>query len=703
MAWQRQARIVVAAVGIATVAAVYLTLGERRRATTRITGSQLAAKVVAESTNADLENFKGLDSKYRVHAARLTSYEDGSSRGSDVKIETADREGRAFVVTARQSFVTKGNADIQLTQSVNLRENDGFGLQTEEAVFNQSSGMARADGAVAFGKGRMTGSGVGVTYDEHADVLVVRDRAVIDLAAMGDQPATSFKGSTATLDRVAHLLTVGGDVRVTHGEQIITTSRAVAHLTDGDDHIKFVELRDGSRVEGGLGNVAAMTAQDMDLDYAEDGQTIQHATLRGGGSITMTAAAGKSGRRMDGDTLEIALRADQTLDRLTGNGGVAMTIPAVDGAPQRTVRGQTVDAKSGPDGALTAAHFAGDVEFTEASGEGGMRKATSRILDLEMRDDAVSQAVFTDGARFSDGDLTATAREAQYDPDGGRLRLRKTDERGNPPSVADARVSIEGASVDIELDARKISAKGHIRSTLNATSGSGRGGKDTDADTRLPGLLQQDTPAQLTAEEVEYVGETGLALYSGEASLAQGETIIRAATIELQEKLGDLTARGGVTSKIVMGSDVSSGVASELHYVDKDRTITYLSPRAAAGADPVPPAHVQGAQGDLRARVVQIFLESQASTLQRLRADDDVVSTVDKRIVRGRRLTYTAKDESYAVEGSSSRPVVLQQAVQGGCQELKGLNLTFFKSTDTMNIDGRAVSWTLSRKLPSCQ
>jgi hypothetical protein len=145
---------------------------------------------------------------------------------------------------------------------------------------------------------------------------------------------------------------------------------------------------------------------------------------------------------MDGEALEIALRPNQTLDRLTGRDGVVMTIPPANGAPARTVQGRTVDASAGDDGSLTSAKFAGGVVFTERTGAGGDRTAKASVLDLAMKDDAVSSAVFTDHATFTDGDLTAASREARYEPAAGKLHLRQRDEGRTPPQVADDRVSI---------------------------------------------------------------------------------------------------------------------------------------------------------------------------------------------------------------------------------------------------------------------
>jgi len=703
MVWQRHARAVVALIGIGTAAGVYLTFGERRHASRRLEGAQLPPQVTVESTNAELERVAGIDPKYRVRADRLTTYDDGSTRGVGVTIEAPNRDGRHFVVSARESYVAKGNSDIELTESIDLREDDGFGLKTDKATFNQGTGIARAAGEVAFGKGRMTGSGTGVTYDEHADVLHVTDRARVDLTAQGSAAAVTFRGQSATLDRVSHLLTVAGNVLVTHGEQQIDASMATAHLSDTDDRILFVELRDGARVAGGLGSVASMNGREMDLDYAEDGQTIRHAVLRTQSQITMTASGGAMGRRLEGERLEIALRPDQSLENVTGSGGVTMNIPGADGSPSRIVRGGTLDAKAGADGSLTSARFVENVSFEEDAAEGSKRTARSGVLDLAMTGSGVSGATFTERVTFSDGDLQATSREAQYEPAAGRLRLRRGDDRGAAPRVWDTRVDVEAESIDIELDARGITAKGRVRSTLTAASGSGAARKGTEGDTHLPGLLQQNKPATITADALKYDGEKGAAEYSGHTWLSQDETDVQAEWLDLQQKRGDLTARGAVRSTIVIDGDVSRGEASELQYEDARRTITYKSRQSGKAGDSQPPAHVNGPQGDLRARTIWLVLAKAESKLETLEAEDDVVSRIDTRTVRGGRLTYRTSDQLYVVTKGSSAQVVLEEVRDGKCSEATGLTLTFARSTDSMSIDGQRRSLTLWQQKASCQ
>jgi lipopolysaccharide export system protein LptA len=698
MAWQRHARMGVAAIGIATAAVVYLTLGERRHGAQPLAGSQLPPRVLAKSRDAELEHVKGIAPTYRVRTSLLTTFDDGSTRGENVVIDAPNRDGRHFIVTARQSYAAKGNSDIELTEAIDLREDDGFELKTARATFNQASGVARADGDVTFGKGRMTGSGTGVTYDEHVDVLDIRERARVDMTAQGSAPAITFRGRTARLDRMNHLLTVNGDVHVTHGTQIITTATATAHLSDTDDRVKFVELRDGARVEGGLGNVQSMRAREMDLDYAEDGQTIQHATLRGQGAVSMAAQSGTTGRQLEGEALEIAMRPDQTLDRVNGSGGVAMTIPPADGAPARTVRGGTMVATTAPDGALTSAHFAVNVRFDETTGGESARSATSETLDLAMQDDTIGKALFTGRPTFKDGDLQARARDAEYEPGAGTLRLRGSDERG-VPSVSDTKVSIDSESIDIGLEARSISGKGRVKSVLSGRQ-AGDGKSSADANTHLPSMLQQNEPVLITSDEIAYDGQGGVVSYAGRSRLAQGDTTeIRAQSIVIQQNSGDLVATGAVHSTIKMDNDVSKGDASELRYVDEKRTLTYTSLRANS-KDTVPLAHVEGPQGDLRARIVTVFLGQTESRLERLKAEDDVVSKIDARTVRGERLTYEAKDDAYTVKG---RPAVMDEVVKDGCREAQGGELTFTRSTDTINVDGLKKTLAQWAKKPSCQ
>jgi lipopolysaccharide export system protein LptA len=412
------------------------------------------------------------------------------------------------------------------------------------------------------------------------------------------------------------------------------------------------------------------------------------------------------------------MRPDGSLERMTGAGGVAMTLPAANDEPARTIRASTLDAQAANDGTLTGARFAENVKFEEA-GSDSKRAATSDVLTLDLSDSSISRALFHGNATFTDGDLRSTAAQARYEPTSGRLELRGRDQRGDP-AVADARVTIEAERIDIALESKRIEAQGRVKSTLlSAKDGQAKNGDKT---TQLPGLLKQDQPARLTADAVTYDADAGVAVYTGRAWLSQGDTEIRAHSIELQQKAGDLIARGGVRSRFLFDDGRrSEGEAEELRYADEKRTMTYLAtaptgaaatgtapdkpPAGSGGAGKAATAHLTGPQGDLRGRRITIFLATAESRLERLEAEDDVLAKVsDARTARGATLTYRARDESYTIKGTSARPASVEENTTAeGCREVKGGTLTFNRSADTMDVDGQGERRAKWQQKASCQ
>ena len=698
--WQKRARLGVALFGIVTSVGVYFAIGERRKPKAPAVASQLPPDVVLESIGGQLERLRGLKQEYSVKFGRSRTFSDGSSEIEDTVIE-ANRDGRRFVVSARLARVTKGNRDITLRDSVHLREDDGFEMRTAAATFNEDTGLIRATGPVTFNKGRMSGSGTGMTYDEPADILHIERDARVNVAGDKNQKPVAFNSGAATLDRARNLLILRGAVHALHGEQETDAKEATARLSENEDLIQFVELRGNARVAGGLGSVSSLNARDIDLDYADDGRTLERASLRGGSQIRMNGTGdGAAGRSVSGERLDVSMRADGSLDRLTGSGGVAMTLPPAKDAPGRTVQASTLEAQAGADGALNSARFAQNVRFEEEAGEGGRRTATSDTLSLDLSDAAISKAFFQGNARFTDGDLLGTAAQANYDPKSSRLELRGRDTRGEP-AVRDSRVTIEAESVDIQLGARSIAAQGGVKSTLLSTKDQKTG--DAGKTTQMPGLLKQDQPAIVTADSVTYEADAGVAVYTGRAWLSQGDagkgdTRIRAQSIELQQKAGDLIARGKVQTKFIFDDGrLSEGESDEFRYLDAKRTMTYLAQAVESDARTVPTAHVTGPQGDLRGRRVTAFLAASESRLEQLEAQDDVIAKVDGRTARGNALKYQVRDESYEIRGTSLVPASVEVTTAAeGCRQAKGRTLTFNRSADTMDVrDGQRERRTL--------
>ena len=219
-------------------------------------------------------------------------------------------------------------------------------------------------------------------------------------------------------------------------------------------------------------------------------------------------------------------------------------------------------------------------------------------------------------------------------------------------------------------------ARGNVQSVSQPVK---KGGPAT-AQAHVPGLLQDDQPANVTAPALDYNGALDKAVYTGGARLWQKDTAIAADTITIDEKTGDLFASGQVRSTLPLEqvdsktnqrTKVSSiATAKDLHYEDALRRATYTTD-----------AHVNGPQGDLRAVKIELYLVEGGGSLEKAEAYDQVTLKDALRTAKGQRMTYFAADERYLMTGS---PVSILEE----CRETTGKTLTFYRSVDRVLVDG---------------
>jgi lipopolysaccharide export system protein LptA len=313
-------------------------------------------------------------------------------------------------------------------------------------------------------------------------------------------------------------------------------------------------------------------------------------------------------------------------------------------------------------------------------------------LTVALMNDAISNAVFSGAVKFEEQGLQAASGDARYDPTKGSLRLTGV-ENGAPPRVADEQVTIDALTIDVTLDPRVMKATGGVKTTLQA-------GKSTGKDaTKLPGLMKQDQPANVNADALDYQGASGQAIYTGNATMWQGETAVRADSIAIDQGKGDFLASGNARSTIVLDTGNSIARASEIQYADTAHLITYASMKNALGVVAVP-AQLSGAQGDLRADRIEVLLAPQGGHINRLEAYTNVTLKLDARNASGQRLTYFADEERYVMSGAGTKSVKVIER----CRETTGRTLTFFKSTDRIIVDGNEEQRTQTRNgvSPAC-
>jgi LPS export ABC transporter protein LptC len=690
MRWQQRARLGIAIFGIAFAAIVYFAIGERASPTPAAAPKRIDPTATVETSQGVLDRVSGTKLVFRVNFERNLTYENGATKLIGVRIDVKEREGRDFVITAGEGQASAKQQDLLLSGDVKMSASDGFVLSTATATFNQVEGIVRSPGPVSFSKGMMTGSGQGMTYDKNTDVLVILDQARVRMTDQGGNTSGEFAAGKATLSRQENFLLLETAVHVLRGEQTLDAERVHATLTEDDERITFIQLRDKAEVVGGTGGFDSMSADAIDLDYADDGQTLERVVLNQSGVVALKGQQGGPGRQLLGDMLTLAFAADGSVTSATGNGNVQMDLPATEGATGRRITSRNFTASGEEGKGMTSAHFTDDVEYSEEPPEGGAaRVARSRELIVGLEGDAVTGALFRGRAQFEERNLKASAAEARYEPAKGVLRLKGADQGGGP-RVADDQIAIEAEAIDVTLEGRKMLASGNVKTLLQAQS-------------KTPGLLKQGQPVNVSAARLQYEGDPGHAVYTGSAQLWQGDTAIRGDTVTIDQQNGNLSAAGNARSTLTFDGATSIGRGEEIRYEDASRQITYVgrepppeSATAGNAAQPKPPAapaQLSGPQGDLKAHRIVVQLAQSESRMDRLEAFEGVSLRLDTRVATSARLTYFAGDERYVLSGTPAVPVKVVEA----CRETSGQTLTFFKSTDRIIVDGNEERRTLTK------
>lgn len=675
--WQRHARWVLALVAIGVLAAVAYTIRPREQARPPARLERIDPNAVAESHGVDAIQLKGADRNVRIESKVQTTSADGEVKLRDVKIMVDNRAGRNYVVTAKEALVGKQNTSYDVRGDVRLETSDGLVATGQQATYTDAEKIVRIPGPVQFTRGRMTGSGVGFTYDEQRDTMWILEQADVRFAAEGDQEAMAFTSGSFGYARRDRYMRFEKVMHMDREGQQIDADNSMVRLFADRDEPDYVELRGGAKVTGSKETLLrSMTARDINLDYADDGRTLQNTTLAGTASILIATKSGQGSQTLAGDYMDISLDPDGSVRSLAARDGVAVTLPATKETGSRTIRSKSLTAAGTAEG-IRDMKFEEGVEYREAATKTqGARIATARSLTaaLDPAAGALKEARFTGNFDFRDGPMHAVATAAQYDIAAGTLALIGPD---RTPQIDDESVTLLATTIDVTLDPRKMIAKGNVRSTLLPLKRTA--GKAPDA--KRPALLGDKEPVSIISESLTYEEAKHRADYAGKVRLFQGDTTINADKMLLDESKGDLTATGKVvTNLMIVNAQAEPPAAKPKPTIARAEQFTYSDETRIASYTTT--AQLDGEQGNLSAGKIDLQLHKDENALQKLEATTAVSALVDKRRVTGVKLLYTQAEEKYVVTGA---PVTM---IDADCQQTNGKTLTFWKASDRVVVDG---------------
>ncbi len=693
MSWQRKVRFAVAILGFGFLVLVFFVFEGRETLEPSPLPARLDPKSILESSEVVFRQIDGVEENYKVQADRQLVYEDGSVKLFDVVISVRGRAGKDFLVTGREALAEKGNSEIVIQGSVKLSANDGLEVLSDRATFTEPDGIVRAPGALSFSRGRLHGTGIGMTYDNTADVLTIDKNSKVNLGGSGSEEM-EFEGGSSTLSRRGDFLLIEQDVQVHRRGEVLKANQVTAYLTENEESILYLELRGDAYVLGDSGAFDYLAAENIDLDYSDDGESLEQIKLWGQGKVALASSGAQAGTLISAGSLVMNIDNEESLSAVTGGSGIEFYLPLESGASARTIRAQSIDAVGVPGSGLTSALFLGDIEYKEkvSASEDIDRVISSEKLEIILQGKEISNAIFTRSVKFEGNGIIASAGKVLYDPLVGVLQLQSMNEQ-DLPRVEDEQVYIRAKKIEVELETLEILASGAVKTELQANNKQPIG--------KLPGLLVQGQPAYANAEELKYNGKHGRGSYDGNAQLWQGETALRADRSLLDRSKGDLMAIGNARSLILLREGLSIGEANKIYYEETVRRIQYLTKNPENPEESL--ATLSGPQGNLSARKIVAILSANENHVNRLEAHDQVTvrldSPPDMRVATGESLVYYAEDERYVISSPAIKPVEVIEK----CRKTIGQTLTFFKTADRITVDGNNTTRTQTSTETPCQ
>jgi lipopolysaccharide export system protein LptA len=725
-------RMAIAAFVVIFAAAVVLSLRHARKPVPAVAPPAGDPKALVQTTgHGKYDRYEGKVLKLHIEFGSEATYPDNRSIfGNGVYMELPDRSGRTVKVHCQESEVTTppghalGHADLK--GGVTLETSDGVTVKAAEASYDDTTGVAQIPGPLTFSKGRMSGSGVGGTYDRTHELLTILNRAAVEVAADAKGGgATHVTSNSAMMARLDHYMKFTGNATFDGEGRVTTADEATAYLTADNDKVQRMELRGNAAIAAkpGESGPQGMHARDIDMTYAPDGRTLQTAHMVENAALMLPGDPGKPGRRVAGRVIDLALAPDgTTVTNITANDSVQVDLPPEGDLPARQIRSASLAGTGTAASGIQSATFAGGVDYRETRAARGTVEAIDRTARSERMDvktkpgfGDIEEADFHANVRFTNGtDTTADAPTAIYVIAADRLDLSAaTGDTGRGPHVSDGRVTVDAANIHMTLGAQTMKADTNVRSLMQQTTDQKPGPRGSTAagtpaptqSVRIPSMLKQDQPVDVKSNRLDYDAGKSLALYSGNARLWQEDqngTVIQADRIVLEDKTGNLHATTNVVSVMTLQEASAdeqpskpakppaptTTKADDLVYADAQHQATYTGK-----------VHMSGPDGDVTADRIDLFLTGDGGQLERAEAnaascpedhlDACVVSRQPGHRAYGTHLTYVAKDGLYTMVGS---PVQMYDDAPPNCKLTKATRLTFDRSGDRSTAAGNGTS-----------
>ncbi len=638
-------------------------------------------------------------------------------------------------------------------------------LVTRSLTFNQKTGQANTDEVVDFKTEQAAGTAKGAFYDSRQNELQLKSD--IHFVTTGAHPAT-ITGSSGVIQKVPRQAVLL-NAKIEQPERTLTADKATL-LFEPDNTVKHAVAEGNVHIQSRGSAVVDVVGPRGDINMGPK-NTIEQAIISGGAKFD---SHGSSVAHGSADTFILDFEDQNQPSRMhmvnnarvrqdpapnkSGTSGQPMEI-AADRLDFQLVNGNQL--KSGdtggkawitilpmPQGSQTAASHTNKNQTM--GGNNSTTVATAGKFHATFDEDNHIQTLhgWPDSRIVSstpgqpDKTSTADMVDVTFDSDGSLQKIIQTgnfeyhEPSGNPNSggraafadvatyTPDDQILILQGSPRI-IDGGMTTTAVHMR--INRDSGEGYG--DDDVKTTYSelkaqpdgALLASSDPIHITAQHMVGFKDPGMAHYTGNVRLWQGQNVVRAPKIDFDNTKRSMVAESDKTQKVtslfiqqspdgkVTPVDV---VADGMTYVDQERRARYTgnvlakSPTAAVSTEQLDvylkKADQDSDQTQASAQKPQTQPSSQQkgpvlpgsdapSKIDHMVAIGKVVVTEPNRRAVGDKLVYTADDAKYFLTG---RLPSIFDAEHG---TVWGDSLTFYNHDDRVLVESKRSSPTVTR------
>lgn len=724
-----------AGIAVAIALAVLIVYLQRRRR--GMAGEKnvkpVPASVAQQSAGFTFSRNIGAQTLFTVHAEQATQFKEGDrSLLENVSIRIFGARGeRDDSVRADECSYEPETGSIRCHGVVQIALRNaktaagaggGMELQTSDILFERDSGKVSTEKPVQLRFRGGEGSADGILYDPQTEDLTLTNNVQLKIASRENVRggAVNLAASSIEFERNENLLRISGPVRAEQDGRVLTAGamelqmdaemRPAIARANGSPEITVNDARGAAkfaagRMEGEFSRTGALeritaldgargawmgnmkngaarsefSAQMAELLMGEERGESTPQKLVARGNVKMAMREGEIRRSLATEVVQMDF-ARNTSGRGAHIAGAETLAPAeitsADAKESVRIRGGRIAAEFGAENELEAMRGASGIDITRTIAGKPPETSSAREFSAEFARSGKWETIEErGGVKFSENGRSGRAEEARFS------RAKNEATLTGAASVEDSDSRLQGETIRIGESNGEVHAKGKVvASYFGKQKGSAAAaGVNVSADEMSGMGAAKANPA------------SGRAVFTGNARMWQGTSVLQADTIELWQGEQRAQARGNVVGQFVeaghrsASQKMNAGKNAPVVWRVQAAKVDYSSETGKMEWSGGVKAH--SSEGDISSDTLELsFLKGAdgRQTLERAIASGGVRIEQNGRVGTAERGEYVASEGKFVLSGGE--PAI----ADASGNRTTGRELTFYLGNDAIVVDSRA-------------